>query len=136
MKTFYGLTDNPFALPPDPKFFYWSLTHRATFQLLSRSQQGPKGIMVITGARGTGKTALLQAFASVQEPRTRIVFLPHAAASVDDLFGLLAQQMGLASDTQPGSDQRSQLHAWLLTRVQHRDKIVLLLDNAHEWSES
>jgi general secretion pathway protein A len=136
MKAFYGLTENPFALPPDPKFLYWSPTHRETFQLFVRSQQSPKGIMVVTGARGTGKTTLLKAFAAIQEPRTRIVSLPHAASSVDDLFVLLAQQMGLESDTQPTSDQRSQINAWLLTRVQHREKIVLLLDNAHEWSES
>ena len=136
MKEFYGLTENPFALTPDPKFLYWSPTHRETFQLLIRSQQSPKGIMVVTGARGTGKTTLLQAFANVQEPRTRIVFLPHAASSVDDLFVLLAQQMGLESATQPTSDQRSQLNAWLRTRVQHGEKISLLLDNAHEWSES
>src|SRR5262249_32027923 len=114
----------------------WSPTHRETFQHFVRSQQSPKGIMVVTGARGTGKTTLLQAFANVQEPRTRIVSLPHAASSVDDLFMLLAQQMGLESGTQPTSDQRSQINAWLLTRVQHREKIVLLLDNAHEWPES
>src|SRR5207237_4189100 len=90
----------------------------------------------ITGARGTGKTTLLKAFAIIQEPRTRIVSLPRAASSVDDLFVLLAQQMGLESDTQPTSDQRSQIHTWLLTRVQHGEKMVLLLDNAHEWSES
>src|SRR5438093_3834164 len=136
MKAFYGLTKNPFALPPDPKFLYWSPTHRETFQLLVRGQQSPKGIMVITGARGTGKTTLLKAFATIQEPRTRIVSLPRAASSVDDLFVLLAQQMGLESDTQPTSHQRSQIHTWLLTRVQHGEKMVLLLDNAHEWSES
>jgi general secretion pathway protein A len=136
MKTFYGLTENPFAPTPDPKFFYWSPAHRKTFQLLVRSQQSPKGIIVLTGARGTGKTALLQAFATIQEPRARIVLLPHAASSVPGLYGLLAQQLGVESDTQQTPDQRSQLHAWLCTCVQHRGKIVLLLDNAHEWSEN
>jgi type II secretory pathway predicted ATPase ExeA len=90
MNTLYGLTDNPFALTPDPKFVYWSRTHRQAFQLFVRGQQRPQGILVVTGGWGTGKTTLLQAFATSPAPRTRLVSLPHAAASVDDLYVRLA----------------------------------------------
>jgi type II secretory pathway predicted ATPase ExeA len=136
MHTFYRLTDNPFALTPDPKFFYWSPTHRTALQLFVRNQQRRQGILVVTGARGTGKTTLLQAFATLPEPRTRIVSLPHAASSMDDLSVLLAQQMGRDRDTQRPTTERHQSTAWIRHRVQARDIMLLLLDNAHEWSES
>src|SRR5262249_38700851 len=42
----------------------------------------------------------------------------------------------LESDLQHSGDQLSRIDAWLLTCVQRREKIALLLDNAHEWSES
>ena len=48
MQTLYGLTEHPFALTPDPKFLYWSATHRQALQLLVRSQQRPHGLLVIT----------------------------------------------------------------------------------------
>jgi general secretion pathway protein A len=92
MKALYGLMENPFGLTPDPKFLYWSSAHQKAFQLFVRNQQRPQGILVVTGARGTGKTTLLQAFATIPAPWTRIVSLPHAVSSVDHLSGLLAQQ--------------------------------------------
>jgi type II secretory pathway predicted ATPase ExeA len=136
MHTFYGLTDNPFALTPDPQFLYWSPSHCTALQLFVQSQRRPRDILVITGAPGTGKTTLLQAFATLPEPRTRIVSLPHAASSVDDLDVLLAQQLGRDSDTQRPSTERHQSSAWLRHRGQARDTMLVLLDNAHEWSES
>ena len=132
MKTFYGLTENPFALPPDPKFFYWSPTHFEMFQHLGRSQQSHKNIMVVTGQPGTGKTALLQAFANAQEPRTQLVFFNHAAASVNALLRRLVQLRGLENATRHRSDPLSTIEAL----VQHKEKIVLFLDNAHECAES
>ena len=135
MHTFYGLTEPPFALTPDPKFWYWSPTHRQVLQLFVRSQQRSPGLLVVTGARGTGKTTFLQAFATLPAPRTHLVSLPHPASSTEDLYVLLAQQMGLDRATQRLSTPRSQIDAWLLQRLQHRDKIIVLLDNAHEWSE-
>jgi type II secretory pathway predicted ATPase ExeA len=136
MKTLYGLTANPFDLTPDPTFLYWSPAHQKAFQLFVRNQQRPQGILVVTGAHGTGKTTLLRAFATIPQPRTRIVSLPHAASSVDDLSVLLAQQVRLASDTQHISTPRSQTHPWWRSRVQPRDNMLVLLDNAHEWAES
>jgi general secretion pathway protein A len=98
MKTLYGVTENPFGLTPDPKFLYWSPALRQALQLFVRNQQRPEGILVVTGAGGTGKTALLQAFATIPAPRTRLVSLSHAVSSVEDLDVLLAQQLGRASD--------------------------------------
>ena len=135
MHTLYRLTEPPFALTPDPKFWYWSPTHRQVLQLFVRSQQRSPGLLVITGARGTGKTAFLQAFATLSAPRTHLVSLPYPASSTEDLYVLLAQQMGLDRATQRLSTPRSQIDAWLRQRLQHRDKIIVLLDNAHEWSE-
>jgi general secretion pathway protein A len=135
MQAWYGVTENPFGLTPDPKFLYWSPTLRQAFQLFVRNQQHPEGILVITGAGGTGKTTLLQAFATIPAPRTRLVSLPHAASSVDDLYVLLAQQVELGSDAQRLSPARSQRHPWVRHRGQPREKMLVLLDNAHEWSE-
>jgi general secretion pathway protein A len=135
MQTLYGVTENPFGLTPDPKFLYWSPALRQALQLFVRNQQRPEGILVVTGAGGTGKTALLQAFATIPAPRTRLVSLSHAVSSVEDLDVLLAQQLGRASDAQRLSPPRRQRHAWLRPRGQPRENMLVLLDNAHEWSE-
>ena len=136
MKTLYGLTENPFGLTPDPKFLYWSPALRQAFKLFVRNQQRPEGILVVTGAGGTGKTTLLQAFATIPAPRTRLVLLPHAASSVDDLSVLLAQPMKRDSNAPCISPPRSQRSAGWRHRGQPRDTMLVLLDNAHEWSES
>ena len=135
MQASYGITENPFSLTPDPKFLYWSPALRQAFQLFVRNQQRPGGILVITGADGTGKTTLLQAFATIPAPRTRLVSVSHAASSVEDLHVLLAQQRGLDSDAPRLHPPRRPRPAGLRQWGQPREKMLVLLDDAHEWSE-
>jgi len=66
-KAFFGLRERPFDLTSDPRFLFLSKGHREALSLLHYGISGDKGITVLTGEAGTGKTTVLRA-ACQQQP--------------------------------------------------------------------
>jgi len=56
---FYGFSENPFAINPDPKFLYLAHSHREALYAMMSGIQERKGLVVITGEIGAGKTILI-----------------------------------------------------------------------------
>ena len=57
---FFGLSERPFTLLPDPSFLYWSPQHQRAFAVLEFGIMSRAPITLITGEVGAGKTTLLQ----------------------------------------------------------------------------
>ena len=57
-KDFYKLKESPFNITSDPDFFFSSSRHEEAFEHLLYGIESRKGIIVITGEIGTGKTTL------------------------------------------------------------------------------
>src|ERR671926_89324 len=53
---FYGLKELPFALTPDPRFIYFTPSHTEAMANLHYGIESGKGLIVVTGEVGTGKT--------------------------------------------------------------------------------
>ncbi len=67
---FYGLTERPFDLTPDPRFLLLTPTHQEALSNVEYGICARKGITVLIGEAGTGKTTLLR---KVLAPRLRSV---------------------------------------------------------------
>jgi len=61
-QSFYGLTEMPFNITPDPKFLYLSPTHQDALQHLMYGVTEKKGFIVLVGEVGCGKTTLCRRF--------------------------------------------------------------------------
>ena len=59
-EAFYGLTEKPFSILPDPDMIYWGRNHRLAFAMLEFGVMNNAGFTVITGEIGCGKTTLLR----------------------------------------------------------------------------
>ncbi len=71
----YGFSEEPFALNPDPKFLYPSPTHlEAMFSMLS-GIKNRRGIIVITGEAGVGKTLLIYALLRDLDEKNKTAFI-------------------------------------------------------------
>src|SRR5262245_33271983 len=60
-QTYFGLSQAPFNITPDPSFLYLSASHREGLAQLSYGIRARKGFVVLTGEVGTGKTTLFLA---------------------------------------------------------------------------
>src|SRR3546814_8665646 len=55
----YGLSGRPFALTPDPRFWFETATHRQAMAYLGYGLSQGAGFLVVTGDIGAGKTTLV-----------------------------------------------------------------------------
>src|SRR3979490_1028038 len=60
-ESYYGFSEKPFSLTPDPKYLYRSESHANAFDLLQYAIRRREGFVVVTGDIGTGKTTLCRA---------------------------------------------------------------------------
>jgi type II secretory pathway predicted ATPase ExeA len=94
-KDFFSLKEEPFNIAPDLVSCTESKTQEA-FRHLVYGVQSNKGLAVLTGEPGTGKTAILRAVTehlSEQYPGIHIAFLVNSKINVQDLFALFLMNL-------------------------------------------
>jgi general secretion pathway protein A len=74
-KEFYGFTTYPFALTPDTQFLYPSANFKDCLFYLLHGLRREYGILVMTGAIGTGKTFLLHTLIKKLDEKTHTAFI-------------------------------------------------------------
>jgi len=133
--------DTPFAAAPDLRFLYHSAEHdRALSELLSSITRG-ESVVVLTGARGAGKTTLCRALVEHLDRRT-VVSLVSAAPSVDDLLKRLLVDFGVISndetarqlDSASRDDLSRALGDFLSSLTILRASALVIVDDAHTLS--
>src|SRR5688572_33252453 len=87
---FYGLQTRPFELSPDPRFLLLTRGHREALSTLQYALSGRKGVALLVGEAGTGKTTLIHAALASQPPDRLTVFLSNPALTRDEFFEFLA----------------------------------------------
>ena len=135
---YWGLRERPFQNTPDPRFLYYSPAHEeALVRLLYAVSEG-KGLGLLTGEVGTGKTLLCRVFR--KELRDRgygVATVVNPDLSAEDL--LRAILLDLDVDAAPGLG-RGELWRLLAEYVQERDgpgrEAIVIVDEAQSISDA
>jgi type II secretory pathway predicted ATPase ExeA len=136
---YYGFTEKPFSLTPDPKFLYKSESHANAFDLLQYAVRRREGFVVVTGDIGTGKTTLCRALLEQIDRNTFTALVLNPFLSEDDLLKLILQDFGVVSrdDVKRGrlanvSKQEliETIYDFLLSLLPLRAGAVLIIDEA------
>src|SRR6516164_9321964 len=96
---FFGFTENPFNMSPDPSFLFRSIQHDEALANLMYGVMTRKGFIVMTGEVGTGKTTMLEClrdFLTAQQVAFASLF--NTRLSVEQFFELLAYDFDLRCD--------------------------------------
>ena len=94
---YYGFTEKPFSLTPDPKYLYKSESHANAFELLQYAIRRREGFVVVTGDIGTGKTTLCRAILEQLDRKTFTALVLNPFLSEEDLLRLILQDFGVVS---------------------------------------
>jgi general secretion pathway protein A len=94
---YYGFTEKPFSLTPDPKYLFKSQSHASAFELLQYAIRRREGFVVITGDIGTGKTTLCRAILQQLDRKTFTALILNPFLSEEDLLRLILVDFGVVS---------------------------------------
>src|SRR5262245_12041819 len=136
---YYGLTEKPFSLTPDPKFLYRSQSHANAFELLQYAIRRREGFVVVTGDIGTGKTTLCRAILEEIDRSAFTALILNPFLSEEDLLKQILLDFGVVSrdNMRAGrlavvskQDLIETLYEFLLGLVPIRANAVLIIDEA------
>jgi general secretion pathway protein A len=93
----YGLSDRPFQLTPDARFWFESRTHKKAMAYLGYGLAQGEGFIAITGEIGAGKSTLVaHLMATIDRERLNAISISSTQVGGDDMLRLVASGLGLA----------------------------------------
>ena len=133
---FFGFTQNPFNMSPDPSFLFRSTQHEEALANLIYGVQSRKGFIVLTGEVGTGKTTMLECLRDfLHAQQISFASLFNSRLTVDQFFELLSYDVDLRCNRHSKTEILLSLNNFLLERMTAGRTTVLIVDEAHnlEW---
>lgn len=96
-EAFYGLRERPFELVPNPRFLFLTPRQREALSNLQYGLTTARGLTLLIGEAGTGKTTLVQAaLADPSAAGVRVVLMSNPTLTRSEFFEFLARAFGLS----------------------------------------
>jgi general secretion pathway protein A len=128
---FFGLRENPFKINPDPRFLFTTDQTRAISDELVYAIRSRKGLILLTGEVGTGKTMLIRRlldWLTEQNMPTALIFNSHIQP--EHLLDFILNDFGVPCASTLKSEKLMALNRWLLDRYRASQIPVLIVDEA------
>lgn len=130
-QSFYGLTDKPFQLNPDPSFYFGSREHRRAMAYLEYGLHQNEGFIVVTGDVGTGKTTLIRSLlGKLDSHKVVAAQLVSTQLDAEDTLRLVCAAFGLPAKDIEKSDALLSLESFLRSLARDGKRALLIIDEA------
>lgn len=125
---YFGLSENPFNVTPDPKFLFLSKAHEEALSYLRYGIDQRKGFIMITGEVGAGKTTICRALLGSLAKTVRTALVLNPMLSDIELLQTINQDFGL--DASPSSKKAllDKLYEFLINAFVAGENAVLIID--------
>jgi len=128
-ESFYQLTDKPFPLRPDPRFFFASSCHKRAMSYLQYGIEQGEGFIVITGDIGTGKTTLVQnLFKHLHRDNLLVAQLVTTQLQSEDLLRMVAASFDLEYEGMSKAALLRQFGKFLEKNAWDGKRVLLVVD--------
>jgi general secretion pathway protein A len=129
---FYGLSQCPFDITPDPRFFFGTPGHNEALASLYYGIERRKGFIVVSGEVGTGKTLLSRClFLSLQAQQISFSYIFNPLLTVQDFLVNAIADLGLPVASKGKGEVLSDLNKFLISKHQQNSTAALIVDEAH-----
>jgi type II secretory pathway predicted ATPase ExeA len=130
---YYELTQEPFSNAPVSRFYYSSAQHAQALLRLTHAVSGMKGLAVLVGDIGAGKTTLARRMLDSlpeEEYEAALLVIVHSGITASWLLRRIALQLGVESPADEKLALLSQVYQRLVRIYESGKKAVLLIDEA------
>jgi len=131
---FFGLDSSPFGLTPDPRFLFRSRVHHEILSLLLYGVTTSKGVMLLLGDVGTGKTTLCRALLRELPAEAESVLLLNPHLSETELVGAILDDLGLERRGKTRGELMTVLSQHLLAAGGQGKSVLVVVDEAQHMS--
>ena len=132
---YYGLTEPPFDITPNPRFLFYSAKHREAFNHLLYGIRERKGFVQLTGEVGAGKTTLCRALLEQLDGHFATALILNPVMSADELMKAIAIEFGLPVTGLDRLDTLAVINQFLLQQVERGQDTVLIIDEAQDLTD-
>lgn len=128
-----GCAERPFALVPDPRYFFASRGHREALNHLLYGIRREEGFVVITGEVGTGKTTLCRTLLRKLDPQIETAVILNPSQSEEELLQAILGDLGVSvPSSATRKDLLDALNTHLLENRAAGKRVVLVIDEAQD----
>ena len=131
---FYHLHEQPFSNTPDPRFFFEVDQHADVLARLMHAVNTMKGLAVVIGDVGTGKTTLARRMLDQLDDNqyeSALLVIIHSSITSEWLLRKIASQIGVEAVAEDKVSILSQIYQRLIELHQAGRKAVVLIDEAN-----
>lgn len=135
-KAFFKLSRDPFELTPDPNCFVPTKHHDEALASLYYGVRRHKGLVVVTGEVGTGKTFLLRCLLRLLEQSKDVAYayVFNSTLSPTEFLQYAVSDFGLSASGKNKCELLTELSKFLVARGTRQMTTVLIVDEAHQLS--
>jgi general secretion pathway protein A len=128
---FYGFTEKPFHITPNPRFLFLSKIHKEALAHLLYGIDNHVGFVELTGEVGTGKTTTLRTLlGQLGEGRYRTALIFNPCLSALELLRSINREFGLPAEGLGNGELIEELNRFLLEENHQGRTVVLVIDEA------
>lgn len=128
---YFGFSEKPFTLTPNPRFIFLSKNHKEAFAHLFYGINNHYGFIELTGEIGTGKTTVLRTLLeqlNEESYRSALIFSP--CMSGVELLRLINNEFGIDSSSEHSNELIAELNRFLLCENSRGRTVVLVIDES------
>lgn len=130
-KAFFGLSDNPFSIAPNPHYLFLSDRHREALAHLTYGLGDTGGFVLLTGEVGTGKTTVSRCLLNQLPENTDTAFILNPSLTELELLATLCDELSIEYEKNPSLKQLTDLLSkFLLANHEKGRNTVLIIDEA------
>jgi len=129
----FGLDRDPFSNAPDSRFYFDSEQHSQALVRFLRIIDANKGLAVLVGGIGSGKTTLARRLLdtlSVEMYESSLLVMVHSGVTPEWILTRIAMQLGVINPAQDRLTVLKQLYERLIEIDQEGRRAVVLIDEA------
>ncbi|HEX9001332.1 MAG TPA: AAA family ATPase, partial [Blastocatellia bacterium] len=129
---YYGLKEAPFGLTPDPKFIFETESYLEALSTIQYGIEQSKGIIVVVGEVGTGKTTTLRSAIQQFSQRVQSAYIFNPSLTAAEFFEQICNGFGLGLPRSASKPKRLDALGRLLAQ-RHAEglRTALIIDEAH-----
>ena len=129
---YYGLSEPPFSITPNPRFLYYSAKHREALNHMLYGIQERKGFVQITGEVGAGKSTLCRALLGQLGNNYSTALILNPLLDADQLMRAIGMEFGLDVRGLDRLETLEEINLFLLHQVDEGREVVLIIDEAQD----